>query len=331
VALGSATQPTSPTQLAQPTSPTQRSRGSGVWPIAAGVRLVACRDCHAQYDVTDVAEPFFDCRCGAKIRNETQAAVDAAVQRCSACGALLPEKAEHCDYCRAAVVRAGELSLICPECYARNEESAKFCVTCGVEFRPEALPEAPDAALGCPVCEEGLAVRGVGGVWVRECSKCNGLFVPGDRFDSLVQRAIEAARQRTAMGIATPAAARQSVARNFRYRDCPVCHERMYRKNYGKRSGVIVDWCGSHGTWLDADELEQIAAFIASGGLRDAAPSATPGLSEGPRMTAEQFKAMAAVEHMLEKERAQRESNESWRGSGTGSRSLLGLLVDLLR
>jgi hypothetical protein len=45
----------------------------------------------------------------------------------------------------------------------------------------------------------------------------------------------------------------------------------MHRKNYGKRSGVIVDWCGPHGTWLDADELEQIAHFIAGGGLRDAA------------------------------------------------------------
>ncbi len=176
-----------------------------------------------------------------------------------------------------------------------------------------------------------LAVRGVGGVWVRECSKCHGLWVPGERFESLVQRAIEASRQRTESGLATPVAARQSVDRNFRYRDCPVCHGRMYRKNYGKRSGVIVDWCGSHGTWLDADELEQIAAFIASGGLRDAAPSATPGLSEGPRMTAEQFKAMVAVEQMLEKERVQREREQTWGRSLTGSRSLLGLLVDLLR
>ena len=297
------------------------------------MRLVACCDCHTQYDVTDVAEPFFDCRCGANVSNETQAAVDAAVQRCSACGALLPEKAERCDYCSAAVVHADVLSLICPECFARNAEDAKFCVTCGVEFRPEALPHEQDAPLACPACggDGALAVRGVGGVWVRECGKCNGLWVPGDRFDSLVQRAIEAARQRTVIGIATPAAARQSVDRNFRYRDCPVCRGRMYRKNYGKRSGVIVDWCGSHGTWLDADELEQIAAFIASGGLRDAAPSPTPGLSEGPRMTAEQFKAMAAVEHMLEKERAEREREQSWGRSLTGSRSLLGLLVDLLR
>lgn len=295
------------------------------------MRLVACRDCHAQFDVTDVAEPFFDCRCGASIRNEAQAAVDAAVQRCSACGALLPEKAEHCDYCRAAVTRAGSLSLICPECYARNEETAKFCVTCGVEFRPEAIPQEQEAPHSCPVCETELAVRGVGGVWVRECSKCNGLWVPGDRFESLVQRAIEAARQRTAMGLATPAAARQSVDRNFRYRNCPACGGRMHRKNYGKRSGVIVDWCASHGTWLDADELEQIAAFIASGGLRDAAPGATPGLSDGPPMNVDQFRAMVAVEQMLEKERAQRERNERWGGSVTGSRSLLGILVDLLR
>ena len=188
--------------LARLAGGTQLSRLGRVWPIFAGVRLVACRDCHAQYDVTDVAEPFFDCRCGANIRNEAQAAVDAAVQRCSACGALLAEKAEHCDYCRAAVVRAGSLSLICPECYARNEETAKFCVTCGVEFRPEALPHEQDAPLACPACggDDALAVRGVGGVWVRECGKCNGLWVPGDRFDSLVQRAIEAARQRSGDG-----------------------------------------------------------------------------------------------------------------------------------
>ena len=48
-------------------------------------------------------------------------------------------------------------------------------------------------------------------------------------------------------------------------------------------------------------------------------------------MTAEQFKAMAAVEQMLEKERVQRERNDGWGRSVTGSRSLLGLLVDLLR
>ena len=40
----------------------------------------------------------------------------------------------------------------------------------------------------------------------------------------------------------------------------------MHRRNYRKSSGVIVDECREHGTWLDPDELEQIAGFILSGG-----------------------------------------------------------------
>ena len=41
----------------------------------------------------------------------------------------------------------------------------------------------------------------------------------------------------------------------------------MQRKNFRRTSGVIIDCCHTHGTWLDADELEQIAGFILSGGL----------------------------------------------------------------
>jgi hypothetical protein len=44
----------------------------------------------------------------------------------------------------------------------------------------------------------------------------------------------------------------------------------MVRKNFGRRSGIIIDWCGAHGTWLDANELEEIASFIIGGGLERA-------------------------------------------------------------
>jgi Zn-finger nucleic acid-binding protein len=300
-----------------------------------GVKLVACRSCHSQFDVTHVEAPTFDCRCGATVRNETMAGVDAVVQRCGACGALLRENAEACDYCRAAVVRSAELSLslLCPECFGRNAETSRFCTGCGVEFRPEPLPQEQEAPLHCPVCEDELAVRGVGGVWVRECGKCNGLWVPGDRFDSLVSRALEAARVRAASGVPIPAAKRQTIAREFQYRDCPACQSRMHRKNYGKRSGVIVDWCGQHGTWLDADELEQIAAFIAGGGLRDAATSESPGLSSGPKMSVDQFKAMVVGERLIEQERERAERRGRWTESTVSSRgiSLLDFLSDLLK
>jgi hypothetical protein len=41
----------------------------------------------------------------------------------------------------------------------------------------------------------------------------------------------------------------------------------MLRENFRKTSGVVVYRCREHGTWLDADELEQVAGFILSGGL----------------------------------------------------------------
>lgn len=41
----------------------------------------------------------------------------------------------------------------------------------------------------------------------------------------------------------------------------------MHRKNFGGRSGVIVDVCTSHGTWFDAEELPRVLAFVEAGGL----------------------------------------------------------------
>jgi hypothetical protein len=102
----------------------------------------------------------------------------------------------------------------------------------------------------------------------------------------------------------------------------------MYRKNFGTRSGVILDWCGPHGTWLDADELAQVAAFIQAGGLRGAEPgSAAPGLSQSGRMDVQQFKAMVVGQRMLDEERERAEHRSRRSGSG----SLLDYLIDLLR
>ena len=55
------------------------------------------------------------------------------------------------------------------------------------------------------------------------------------------------------------------AAQKVQYRKCPECEAFMHRRNFRKSSGVIIDRCAVHGTWLDADELEQIAGFILSG------------------------------------------------------------------
>jgi len=284
------------------------------------VKLVACPDCHAQYDVTTVAAERFACRCGTMLENRALAAVDARIQRCASCGANVLESAPACDYCGAAVVReSAHLSLICPECFARNADAARFCAACGVAFRPEPVPdEAP--ALACPACESPMKPSHVADVPLCECPQCHGLWVPGERFEDLIRRAAEARR-----AAAIPPAPRvhggNPSARPIRYRKCPKCAAFMLRKNFRRSSGVVIDVCRTHGTWLDADEIEEIAGFILSGGE-------TSSALEDEHRNAEALAASARLRCASEIT-----AQHAIFGSSTTPRrtSLLGLLIDLLR
>ena len=244
------------------------------------MRLVACANCHTQFDVTDISAKEFPCRCGATVENRDLAAVDATIERCGSCGAITGAETESCDFCGSVIVRdPGAPSLICPECYARTAEDSRFCTACGVAFRPEAV-RVEGHELPCPVCDVLMPPRQVGGVGLNECTKCNGLWAPGESFEVLVDRAIDAQRQADPdqLGALRPRVTGSNPAsQRVQYRKCPECVGPMQRRNFRKSSGVIIDVCNAHGTWLDADELEQIAGFILSGGV----PS--PVLTEAPK------------------------------------------------
>ncbi len=233
------------------------------------MRLVACSNCHTQYDVTDVVAESFPCRCGETVENRDLKAVDATIHRCGSCGAVVKADAESCEYCGSAIVRdPGRLSLICPECFARSQEESRFCTACGVAFRPEAV-RVDGHELPCPVCQVLMPPHQVGGVGVNECRQCNGLWVPSDGFDLLLARAVEARRNATPeelLSLKPRVTGANPMRQSVQYRQCPECQGYMQRRNFQKSSGVIIDCCKQHGTWLDADELEQIAGFILSGG-----------------------------------------------------------------
>jgi len=112
-----------------------------------------------------------------------------------------------------------------------------------------------------------MASRIVGGLDIQECEKCHGLWAPEDRFEALIDQATKLVREKAAAGEA--AAPRvdggNPAATKVEYRRCPECSALMARRNFRKRSGVVIDLCHQHGTWLDAHELEQIAGFVLSG------------------------------------------------------------------
>jgi len=291
------------------------------------VKLIACPVCHTQYDVSQIVAEHFACRCGEELENRPLAAVDATVARCASCGAHVTEETEQCSYCGSTIERdPGKLSLICPECFARNADESRFCTACGVAFRPEAV-RVDGHELPCPGCDARMPPSQVGGIPVNECPACHGLWVAGDHFDRLVARATEARQERGPVSDAPRVAGGNPVSQTLRYRRCPECDQFMLRVNYKRSSGVILDECRSHGTWLDADELEQIAGFILTGG------QTSPTLA-AEHDSAQRQATVAIARARVESTRAAYTPRSGGLGSGWDDRSsgggLLRLLFDIL-
>jgi Zn-finger nucleic acid-binding protein len=40
----------------------------------------------------------------------------------------------------------------------------------------------------------------------------------------------------------------------------------MHRRNFGRKSGIIIDSCKAHGIWFDAHELAGILRWVQKGG-----------------------------------------------------------------
>lgn len=297
------------------------------------MRRIACPKCHTEYDVTRLARREFPCPCGATVHNPSGTAVDARILRCSSCGAAVAADATACEFCRSPIERDAEvLSAICPGCYARNPERSGFCVSCGMPFDREPRP-VHSGDRSCPSCEGALAERAIGEIPVEECPRCHGLWVSTERFNGLVSRVVEAQKAQPGAGLGlsgTRRRARSTFSAAVTYRRCPDCSGIMQRRNFAKRSGVIVDVCGKHGVWLDADELEAVAAFIERGGLA-AASLVADELDAGFAPVDEKvLEARIAAEKLLARERvaSRRRLGSLTREPESG---LIGTLGDLFR
>jgi Zn-finger nucleic acid-binding protein len=241
--------------------------------------LVACSECRRQYDASGRSPGTrFRCRCGVVVTIEEPKAHESSVVRCSSCGAPREERSANCRFCGADfTLHERDLNTICPHCMARVSNRARFCHHCGIELAPEAVA-GKATKLTCPVCggDYHLSDRRIGDVHVLECPRCAGLWLSDETFNQLTKRAKSDAPGMEELFDLSPPRRPKSGPQDepeqsgWRYRNCPVCDSMMNRRNFGRRSGVIIDICKDHGIWFDADELRQILSWIRSGGLAKA-------------------------------------------------------------
>ena len=250
--------------------------------------LVACSSCRRQFDASglEVGERFH-CSCGHLLTVPVEKPHDSRVVRCSSCGAPRVAGAEACGYCHSDfTLHERDLHTVCPGCMTRVSDSARFCHHCALPIVADGLAgEATD--LSCPACDDArLHSRRLPGhrLAVLECGSCAGLWLSREGLDVVLAEARKQAAAGNAIDADAAALPVGDAARSGRmYRACPSCGTLMLRQNFGRKSGIIVDWCSSDGMWFDRDELNGIVRWIRAGGEEKTRAARTEELREQER------------------------------------------------
>jgi len=160
---------------------------------------------------------------------------------------------------------------LCPGC-GNDVRDTTNCPICkagrAVHKAPRQPPEPVDNTCHCPRCNAALAQQDWEGIAILGCPTCRGAFFPGSALEQVLDKLradAEPVDTETVLKEFKDRFSRQ-LPEAVRYKACPVCNEVMLRRNYGTVSGVIVDTCCDHGTWVDEAQFAALADFICRGG-----------------------------------------------------------------
>lgn len=164
--------------------------------------------------------------------------------KCKSCGGSIPAKSTICEYC--GVHNDIDLRGV-HEYTVHIPESDRICPTCNIKLKT-------------------IDLNIEGSFYIEQCDQCFGLFFDPGELESLLEASVKKKYRIDFKKL-------NNIEKNFKlddkiiYRKCPICQEFMNRKNFGTRSGVIIDICSDHGIWLNGGELRKLMEWKNAGGM----------------------------------------------------------------
>src|SRR3954471_10188927 len=105
--------------------------------------------------------------------------MQAETLNCPTCGAAVLTDATHCSFCSARLA-----TVACPKCFAMMFVGSLHCSRCGA--KAERTEPVEDVSRRCPRCRVEMETMMVGRARLRECARCDGMWVDVDSFEQII-------------------------------------------------------------------------------------------------------------------------------------------------
>ena len=174
----------------------------------------------------------------------------------------------------------------CPHCKKKTSDRSAKCEHCGRGVRT-AKTRDPLRPVHCPRCVISADIITVGDLELDLCPKCGGIWFDKGEIAALEKTITDIEISKDLKAALTSVAAVRPSAPPRLYLPCPVCNQPMLQKNYAEVSGLLVERCPEHGTWVTQDQAVKLIEVLSEVGtdalLKEAASFRTEQLERTVR------------------------------------------------
>jgi len=175
-----------------------------------------------------------------------------------------------CEICSAAYVQdANDASAgLCPGC-GNEVEDIHDCPICQTGHGRRRAPRSACNRILCINCTLPMDDQDWDGVPVRICDSCQAALFPPKALEQILDKLRETTEKLDYADVVKDLQAARDArgtVKDVRYRNCPDCNKPMSRVNYDKTSGIMLEHCGHHGTWVEQRAFTELSDWITRGG-----------------------------------------------------------------